>query len=101
MTTIGSGLFRLFLAAVVVVHHSFPLRLGGLGGLRLLYLERLLDFSDVAPTVCSHAKSAPDLHGQPMVAAGASFSGLHRFERCFQFSSAWGGFAARREPSRL
>jgi peptidoglycan/LPS O-acetylase OafA/YrhL len=28
MSTIGSGLFRLFLAAVVVVHHSFPLRLG-------------------------------------------------------------------------
>jgi peptidoglycan/LPS O-acetylase OafA/YrhL len=28
MMTIGSGLFRLFLAAVVVVHHSFPLRLG-------------------------------------------------------------------------
>jgi peptidoglycan/LPS O-acetylase OafA/YrhL len=28
MTTIGAGLFRLFLAAVVVVHHSFPLRLG-------------------------------------------------------------------------
>jgi peptidoglycan/LPS O-acetylase OafA/YrhL len=28
MMTIGSGVFRLFLAAIVVVHHSFPLRLG-------------------------------------------------------------------------
>jgi len=28
MSTIGSGIFRLFLAAIVVVHHSFPLRLG-------------------------------------------------------------------------
>jgi peptidoglycan/LPS O-acetylase OafA/YrhL len=28
MTSIGSGLFRLFLASLVVLHHSFPLRLG-------------------------------------------------------------------------
>jgi peptidoglycan/LPS O-acetylase OafA/YrhL len=28
MTKIGSGLFRLFLAFAVVLHHSFPLRLG-------------------------------------------------------------------------
>ena len=28
MLTIGSGFFRLFLAAVVVLHHSFPLRMG-------------------------------------------------------------------------
>jgi peptidoglycan/LPS O-acetylase OafA/YrhL len=28
MITLGSGLFRLFLAFLVVVHHSFPLRMG-------------------------------------------------------------------------
>jgi peptidoglycan/LPS O-acetylase OafA/YrhL len=28
MMTLGSGLFRLFLASLVMVHHSFPLRMG-------------------------------------------------------------------------
>ena len=42
---LGPGLVRFLLAFTVVVHHSFPLRMGGL---RVFYPEWLLDCPHVA-----------------------------------------------------
>lgn len=48
-----------------------------MGGLRLFYSKRLLDYEDVAQPLSSNPEQLFDVPGEPVVAASSSFLHLH------------------------